>query len=109
MNSDYLDFNQQKRSQYYLPHSFSQFKNKLSGSIIDTGFSLLHNNVRSLKRNLENLQVQLLEEINFHFSVIGITETRINNANFIDFNPEIPNYRFAFCIIPLQINFSSIY
>ena len=77
MNSDYLDFNQQKRSQYYLPHSFSQFKNKLSGSIIDTGFSLLHRNVRNLKRNLENLQVQLLEEINYHFSVIGITETRI--------------------------------
>ena len=96
MNSDYLGLNQQIISQYYSPYSFSRFKNKLSWSIIDTDFSLLHNIVRSLKINLENLQVHL-EELNFHFRIM---ETSTNNANFIGFNPEIPNYRFGFVPTP---------
>jgi hypothetical protein len=39
---------------------------------------MLHNNVRSLKRNLENFQTHLLQELDFNFSVIGITETKIS-------------------------------
>ena len=44
----------------------------------------------------------MLDELNFHFSVVGVTETRIRNANFIDFNPEIPGYTFEYVPTPLS-------
>ena len=62
---------------------------------------MLHNNVRSLKRNLEKLQTHLLQELNFNFSVIGITETKIRDNNFFDFNPTMENYKFEFVPTPL--------
>ena len=43
----------------------------------DSCVSVLHNNVRSLRRNLENFQVHLLDELNCDFSVIGVSETKI--------------------------------
>ena len=59
---------------------------------------LLHNNVRSLRRNLDNFQSHLLEELQLHFSVIGITETNLP----LDFDPSIPNYRFEHVPTPLS-------
>ena len=76
----------------YSPHSFTHLKSKLNRQPDPTQFSLIHNNVRSLKQNLENFQTHLLNEHDFPFSVIGVTETRIRNANFTDFNPTIPGY-----------------
>ena len=35
-------------------------------------------------------------------SVIGVTETRIRNANSIDFNPEIPGYTIEYVPKPLS-------
>ena len=61
---------------YYSPYGFSQQKSFLSSK---SSFSLLHNNVRSLRRNRDNFQSHLLEELQLHFSVIGITETKIIN------------------------------
>jgi hypothetical protein len=52
---------------------------------------MLHNNVRSLKRNLENLQTHLLQELHFNFRVIGITETKIRDNDFFYFNPNMEN------------------
>ena len=40
-------------------------------------FSVLHNNVRSVRQNLGNFQVHLLDELNFDFSIIGVSETKI--------------------------------
>lgn len=97
VNSPY----QPMRTHYYSPHKFAEFKKSLSKTNMDTSFSLLHNNVRSLKRNLEKFQVHLLDELNFNFSVIGITETKITDENFFEFNPEIPNYKFEFVPTPL--------
>ena len=48
---------------------------------IEKTFSVFHNNVVSLNRNLENLQTHLLYELDFHFNVIGVTETKITNSN----------------------------
>ena len=85
---------------YYSPYGFSQQKSFFSSG---SSFSLLHNNVRSLRRNLENFQSHLLEELQLHFSVIGVTETKITNSNLpLDFNPSIPNYRFEFVPTPLS-------
>ncbi len=38
------------RSQYYSPHKFNSPKKSQSNCITDTSFSILHNNMRSLKR-----------------------------------------------------------
>ena len=66
-------------------------------------FSLFHTNIRSLRRNLENFQTHLLEELDFRFNIICITETGIKNeyAN-LDFNPAIPNYNFEYVSTPLS-------
>jgi hypothetical protein len=90
------------RTHYYSPHKFAEHKKSFSKASMDTSFSLLHNNVRSLKRNLEKFQVHLLDELNYNFSVIGITETKITDENFLDYNPEIPNYNFECVPTPLS-------
>ena len=66
-------------------------------------FSLFHTNIRSLRRNLENFQTHLLEELDFRFNIICITETGIKNeyAN-LDLNPAIPNYNFEYVSTPLS-------
>ena len=93
--------NQQIRSQYFSPHSFCKFKNSLMRNENNASFSLLHNNVRSLRRNLENFQVHLLDELDYPFSVIGISETKITTSSGLDFNPHIPNYQFEYVPTPL--------
>lgn len=67
------------RSKYFSPHSFEEGKNNLTKN--DICFSIFHNNVRSLNFNLEDLKSRLLEELDFHFDLIGVTETRITNTN----------------------------
>ena len=66
---------QQIRCKYFSPYSFSTFKKSLTESENQSPFSILHTNVRSLRRNIDNLQVHLLDELDYQFSVIGITET----------------------------------
>ena len=46
-------------------------------------FSLFHTNVRSLKRNFENLHSHLLNELGYPFNIIGITETRMKMISLI--------------------------
>ena len=54
--------------------------------------------------------MHLLEELDFGFNIIGITETRIKNeyAN-LDFNPAIPNYNFEYVLTPLSAECVGIY
>ncbi len=68
------------QSQYYSPHKFTSLKSQINSNI-DASFSLLHNNVRSLRRNLENFQTHLLQQLDYNFSVIGISETKIRDVN----------------------------
>ena len=59
--------------------------------------------MRSLRRNLNNFQSHLLEELQLQLSVIGITETKIRNSNLpLDFDSSIPNYRFEYVPTPLS-------
>ena len=55
----------------------------------------------SIKRNLENFQVHLLDELNFEFSIIGVSETKIISGKEMDFNPSIPGYVFEYVPTPL--------
>ena len=63
-------------------------------------FSVFSSNVASINRNLENLLI-LLDELDFHFNVIGITETKITNSNENNFHPSIPGYVFEYVPTPL--------
>ena len=59
-------------------------------------FSFLHNIVRSLKRNLDDFQVDLLDELQYRFNVFGVTETKTTEDN-----PKIPGYLFEYFPTPL--------
>ncbi|CAH3020478.1 unnamed protein product, partial [Porites evermanni] len=65
-----------------------------------------HNNAVTLNRNLENLQNQLLHEVDFHFNVIGVTETKITNANSQMCTAHIPGYVFEYVPTPLASGFN---
>ena len=56
------------------------FKKNLPKEKVDSTFSVFSSNVASINRNLENVLI-LLDELDFHFNVIGITETKITNSN----------------------------
>ena len=88
-------------SRYFSPHSFKEMKTKLSKDETISSFSIFYNNVVSLNRNLENLQTRLLYEVDFHFNVIGVTETKITNANSQLCTAHIPGYLFEYVPTPL--------
>jgi hypothetical protein len=58
---------------------------------ISSGFSIFHNNVVSLRRNFES---HLLDELDFHFNIIGVKETKITNSNQSTYHPHISGYIF---------------
>ena len=82
----------------FSPHSFYAMKN----SFHDTNdlFFLFHANVRSIKCNFENLQTHLLNELEYPFNIIGITEIRITENDLSDYHPIIPGYCFEFAQTP---------
>ena len=98
-NNNLLNYRIQSR--YYSPHNFQELKNKLTRDEIDCSFSIFHNNILSINRNLENLQTHILDELNFRFNIIGVTETKINNSNSVDCYPTIPGYNFEHVSTPL--------
>ena len=64
---------------YYYEHSFSSVIQNRFTSIIDLKvFSLCHINIRSQKDNLKSFEIRL-ENLQFNFSIIGITETWLND------------------------------
>ena len=44
---------------------------------------------------MDDFQCHILLELDFHFNIIAMTETRIYN-DILDFYPNIPNYNFEF-------------
>ena len=71
--------------------------------------SFLHNNVRSLKKNLEAFQNQLLNELSYQFTILAVTETKIVGDKPLDFNPDIPGYNFEYVSTPLSAGGVGIY
>ena len=90
-------------SRYFCPHSFAQMQSKLSKNERLSSFSIFHNNVPSINKNLENLQTQILEELEVHFDIIGICETMITNSNSVISVPTIPGDNFEFVPTPLAL------
>ena len=85
LNPDNNLGNQRIQSRYFSPHSFKILGNKLSLNKVNLSFSIFHNNVVSLNHNLENVMA-ISDELDFHFDVIGVTETKITNSNVNNFN-----------------------
>ena len=80
------------RSKYYSPHSFAQF---IDSKQLQSKISFLHTNIRSLKKNFEEFRHHVLSEMNFRFTIIGVTETRICDRECsFNFVPELPGYCF---------------
>jgi exonuclease III len=71
---------------YYLEDEFNQL---LIDKSIDSNFSLLHINIRSLSKNLEQLTIYL-NSLNHRFTVIALSETWANENNQLTFS--IPGY-----------------
>jgi len=104
MNALFFDENQNylykfPRSKYFSPLSFNK---ELSQINSDSSFSIAHNNIRSLKRNFEEFQNQILSDLNIEFSIIGFTETRICNSDDTETIPSLPGYCFEFEPTPLS-------
>jgi len=76
------------------------FKKNLPKGKVDSTFSVFHNNIVSINRNLENVSISL-DELDFHFNVSGITETKITISNENSFHPSIPGYVFEYVPTPL--------
>jgi hypothetical protein len=63
---------------YYMPEDVIRIVQ--NGDINPDSFSLIHANLRSMPRNLDEFQL-LLREISYNFKIIGITETWLTESN----------------------------
>ena len=87
------------RSKYFFPLSF---KNEISTQNSAFHISIIHNNIRSLKKNLKEFQIQVLNEIHLEFTLIGLTEIRICNSDNLDCILLLPGYYLEFAPTPLS-------
>ena len=88
------------RSKYCSPHSFAQF---IDSKQLQSKISFLHTNIGSLKKIFEEFQHHVLSEMNFRFTIIGVTETRICDRECsFNFVPELPGYCFESVPTPLS-------
>ena len=62
---------------YYLDYEFNRM---IENKSIENNFSLIHNNARSLSKNLNYLNIYLTS-LSHMFSVIAVTETWANFTN----------------------------
>ena len=46
--------------------------------------------------------MHLLDELNYSFSVIGVSETKISTVDFVNFDTSIPGYKFEYVPTPLS-------
>ena len=67
---------------------------------MESSFLIFHDNIVSLNNNLEKLVTHYLENLDFHFNIIGNTETKITHTN-QNFATKIPAYAFEHVPTPL--------
>ena len=100
VNTDNNLFSHKIYSHYFCPHNFKKYSNSLTKKQLESSFSISHNNIVSLNNNLEKLVSHYLENLDFHFDIIGITETKITHTN-QNFATKIPAYAFEHVPTPL--------
>ena len=57
-------------------------------------------NIRSIILNLENLENEIFGELDYHFDIIGLTETRITHLNMDVGIPKLDGYNFEYVPTP---------
>ena len=77
-----------------------KYSNSLTKKQLESSFLIFHNNIVSLNNNLEKLVTHYLENLDFHFNIIGNTETKITHTN-QNFATKIPAYAFEHVPTPL--------
>lgn len=75
---------------YYSIFDFSNSVD-IQNSLLLRSFSILNCNIRSLNANFDQL-IQMLADLNFPFTIIGLTETWINSDYSVDYY--LPGYTF---------------
>jgi len=102
-NENITDYSNVLSANYYSPNSFKKMLDRNSLVNLKDSFSLLHTNIRSLRKNLEQLENHLLNEVKHNFDIIGLSETKITSQNTtLDINLNIENYTFEFVPTPLS-------
>ena len=89
----------------FIYYSISSFKSGVGNkqlSFVPDSFSALHSNVRSVSANYGKLSA-LLSNLNFKFSVIGLTETKISMQKCLASNVSIDGYNFFYFYIYIYI------
>ena len=56
-NTEFSLPNQRIQSRYFFPHSFKLFEEKLPENTAKGSFSIFYNNIVSINRNLENVEL----------------------------------------------------
>ena len=79
------DFND---TRYY--NKSDEIKNHLS-KVNSLNFSMLNLNIRSISKNFDNF-MSLLDNLNFNFKIICLSETWLHSDNAVNSNLEIPGY-----------------
>ena len=101
LNTDNNLFSHKIHSRYFSPHNLKKYSNSLTKKQLESSFSIFHNNIVSLNNNLEKLVSHYLENLDFHFDIIGITESKITHTN-QNFATKIPAYAFEHLPTPLH-------
>lgn len=79
---------------YYTPHNFHTSQEIIRSAVSKTSFSTIHCNIRSLQANYDKL-CNLLADLNYNFSIIGLSETRMKrDVDQVSYN-SIPGYEFV--------------
>ena len=102
-------FNQRIFSRYFSLHSLKEHIKRYTKDVLESSFTIFHNNIRSLRRNLETLVTHYLHELNINFNIIGVTETKITSSNEFTDLPSIPGYVFEHAPTPLACGGASLF
>ena len=86
-----INFPSQTNFKYYSSHEFHD-SSEIKSTISNNPFSTLHCNIRSLFANFE-LFTTMLVEINYPFSVIGLSEIKTKEKGNV-MNTSLPGYTF---------------
>lgn len=103
INPDIHSSHNHIHTSYYSPHSFNNLKKSVKNPLNNkSSFSILHNNIRSLRLHLEDFQAHLLHELDFSFDIMGISETKLTSSSLAyNLNLDIPGYSFEYVPTPL--------
>ena len=77
---------------YYSTNDFHN-NQEIANCFSEKHFYFIHCNVRSISANLDNL-TNMLNELHYPFTIVGLTETKLNISKVSIDNIDLPGYQF---------------